>query len=315
MRPSLRAWGRRGLGIVLSFLFLTIVSFGVGSIAPGDASLSLLRTDTVAVNTDDVASIRHELGLDRPWPERYLRFLGGLARGSLGDSYFSGHTVMGDIAKAAPITINLSLASLVLAVAFVLVLGWLAAKYQGSILDKLILGLCYVGAALPSFWLGLLLISLFAVSLGWLPSSGWHGGRGLILPTVVLAVAIAPPFIKVFRGRFIEVADSDFVRAARARGLKTSTIERRHVLRGTLVPIVTMLGVSLTSLLSGSVVVEVVFGLPGLGSMVMEAIGRRDWPVVQGFVFVIGVVVIAVMQLVDVACRLIDPSLKAGERA
>lgn len=314
MNSGLRFWAQRGLEAVVSFVALTLVSFGIGVITPGDASLTLLRSDTIALSNADVEAMRDELGLNDPMIVRYWNYLTGIFQGDLGTSHVTGASVWDEIMAAAPATVNLSLAALALTAVVVVLLGWLSAKYEGSIIDKAVLGLCYLGAAMPSFWLGLLLISLFSVTWQVLPSSGWHGGKGLILPVIVLAVAIAPPFIKVFRGRFIEVQKEEFVRSARARGIAPTRIEFAHVLRGTLIPVVTMLGVSLASLLSGSVVIEVVFGLPGVGALAMDAIGHRDWPVVQGFVFFIGVVVIAIMLLVDVACRLIDPSLKVGDR-
>lgn len=289
---------------------ITVVSFLVVALAPGDAALSVLRVDTVALSQAEIAAYRAQLGLDDPLIARYGRYLAGLLHGDLGTSAMTGRPVAHEIAGALPATLNLAAASLALTFVLVIALGTPAALHRGTWIDRAVSLFCYVAAAMPTFWLGLLLIQWFAVQVRLLPASGWHGGLGLILPTVSLAAAIAPPFIKIYRESYTETRQRDFVRSARARGIPDSVIRFRHVLRGSLIPVVTVMGVSLGSLLSGSVVVEAVFGLPGMGKLAVEAVTRRDYGILQGFILVVGIAVLCINQLVDLSYRLISPEVR-----
>lgn len=310
MNDTLRWWLRKAGELLATMWMLSIAGFLLVAFAPGDSAMSLLRVDEVAVSQEDIAALRDELGVDDPLLVRYWDYMSGLARGDLGTSVMTGKPVAGELAAALPATAILAGASLAVTAVVVLVLGWLAARYRGSVVDKAVMGLCYLGASIPTFWLGLLLLALLAVRIPILPASGWHNGAGLILPVVCLSVAIAPPFVKIFRNGYVEVSGRDYVRAARARGIPESRIAVRHIVRGSLIPVVTMLAVSLGSLLSGSVVVEVLFGLPGMGKLAVEAVTRRDYAVIQGFILVIGVAILLVMLAVDLLNRRIDPSIR-----
>lgn len=304
----------RRLGeLALLGVLLTMASFLVTAVGPGDAAQSVLRIDTVATSQADLEAARSALGLHDPIPVRYLRYVQGLAHGDLGTSVMTGRPVATELAAALPATGILAGVTLLVTAVTVVLLGFLAARFHGTAVDRLIMACCYVGASVPTFWLGLVLIDLLAVRVHLLPSSGWHHGTGLVLPVAALTVAIAPPFIKIFRARYLELSGEEFVRAARARGIPGRLIARRHITRGALIPVVTMLGVSLGSLLSGSVVAEAVFGLPGMGRLAVEAATRRDYAVIQGFVLVVGAAVIVVTALVELACRLIDPSARLQE--
>ncbi|MDO4927723.1 MAG: ABC transporter permease [Corynebacterium sp.] len=300
--------------VVLSLWILSIASFLIGAFGTGDASSWIVRTDSAQATQEDIQAARNALGLDDPLWQRYWDFQVGLFQGDFGRSAVTGNPVAEQVWAALPATLNLAFAALGLAIVMMLIFGWLAARFAGSWIDKLILGICYLGASVPSFWLGLVFITWFSVRLGWFPSSGWHGGAGLVLPALVLAIAIMPPFVKVFRERFIAVHGQDFIRAARARGISQGRIEWVHILRGCLIPVVTMMGVSFASLLSGTVVIEVVFGLPGMGSLAVDAIAKRDWAYVQGFVFLMGVGVIITTVIVDLVVRWIDPATRADGR-
>lgn len=299
--------------IALSLWILSIASFLIGALGTGDAAAWILRTDSAQSTQEDLQATRDALGLDDPLWQRYWDFQTGLFQGDFGRSAVTGNPVADEVWAALPATLNLAFASLGIAIVMMLILGWLAARHAGGWIDKLILGICYLGASVPSFWLGLLFITWFSVYLDWFPSSGWHGGAGLVLPAIVLAIAIMPPFVKVFRERFIAVNGQDFIRAARARGISQRRIEWVHILRGCLIPVVTMMGVSFASLLSGTVVIEVVFGLPGMGNLAMDAIAKRDWAYVQGFVFLMGVGVIITTVIVDLVVRWIDPATRVEE--
>lgn len=292
---------------------LTLASFFVAAVAPGDAVGTVLRMDTVATTDADLAQAREALGLNDPLPVRYGRYVAGLLQGDLGTSMVTGRAVSTELASALPATALLAGTTLVFTAVVVVALGFLAARFHGTVVDGLVMAVCYVGASVPTFWLGLVLIDLFAVRVHLLPASGWRGGAGLVLPVAALVFAIAPPFVKIFRARYLEIESEEFVRAARARGVRERLIARRHITRGSLIPVITMLGVSLGHLLSGSVVAEAVFGLPGMGRLAVEAAARRDYAIIQGFVLVVGVAVIAVTVLVEVACRVVDPSLRLKE--
>ncbi|MEZ5084889.1 MAG: ABC transporter permease [Tessaracoccus sp.] len=310
--PAVGKWLLQGLGFffVLSFIAFLIVQF-----APGDAVLSLLRIDTVAVTQDEIEALRTELGLNDPVWQQYWRFLGGVVQGDFGNSLMTGKPVMAELSRAFPYTLLLAGVTMLVVIVITFGLGGLAARYQGGIVDRLVAIFCLAGAAVPTFWLGLLLIDLFAVRLGMVPSSGLANPTGLILPTVALAVAIAPPYIKILRNSLIEASQREFVRAARARGVKDSVIFAKHTLRDSLIPLVTILGVSLGSLLGGTVIVEITFGIPGVGKLAVEALARRDYGIIQAFIIIIGLAVFVINMLVDLSYRILDPaiSLKGAE--
>lgn len=298
----------------LVFLWLiSLASFLVVKIAPGDVTLSLLRVDDMVVSNEDLAKAREELGLNDSLAMQYGRYMKNLLKLNLGASAMTGKPVANEIMQAVPATLYLSMASLVIMLVLITLLGSLAALFQNSWMDKLSNGFCLFGASIPSFWLGLLLISLFSVKLRWFPSTGMSSWSGLILPSVTLAIAMCPPYIKLFRNSLLETMKQDFVRAARSRGLSEKIIFFRHILRGSLIPVVTVLGVSLGSLLGGTVIIEVIFGLPGLGKMAIEAVFRRDYIVIQGFIIFMGMITFSINLLVDISYRFLDPAITLKE--
>lgn len=317
MPDQLPAILRKAGEVVLMVWVITLPSFLIVALAPGDAALSMLRVDTVALSQSEIQSYREQMGLTDPLPVRYWHYLTGLLHGDLGTSVMTGQPVAAEIAQTLPATLLLAGSALALTFVLVILLGTVSAAFRGGWPDRAVSMFNYVAASMPTFWLGLLLIQWFAVDLDLLPASGWHQGLGLVLPTVSLAAAIMPPFIKIYRQSYGETVNKEFVRSARSRGVPFGIIRSRHVLRGSLIPVVTMMGVSLGSLLSGSVVVEAIFGLPGMGKLAVEAVTRRDYGVIQGFVLVIGLAVLAINLLVDLSYRLISPEvrLKGGARA
>jgi peptide/nickel transport system permease protein len=301
-------------GILLLWI-ISLVSFAIVQVAPGDAALSLLRVDTVAVTTEQVEALRQELGMNDPVYQKYFRYMSNLLKLDLGESVMTGRPVVAVLSHAFPATFLLAGTSLLLTVVFVGIFGYLSSRFAGGWIDKFSTGFCLMGASVPTFWLGLLLIDLFSVRLHLLPAVGMANG-GLILPSLSLAIAIAPPFIKIFSNSLIECARQDFIRAARSRGISEKVIFMRHILKGSLIPVVTILGVSFGSLLGGSVVVEVIFGLPGVGKLAIEAVTRRDYAIVQGFVLSIGILIFLINLAVDLSYRYLNPaiSLKEAER-
>lgn len=306
----LYGWLERLAAFVASLFVLSVMSFLVGAVAPGDAAATKLRVDSLEATQAQVDAVRAELGLDKPMWLRYLDYLGDIFSGDLGTSVITGQPVAQMLAKAFPATVILTLVSILITIVLIAVLGSAAAKWPNGIVDRVVSAFCYLGSSMPSFWLGLLFISFFSVRLGWFPTSGWQGGKGVVLPALVLAIAVAPPFIKIFKERFIEVQQQFFVTAAQARGIPERLVVLRHILRGTFIPMITMLSVSMAAMLGGTVVVEVVFGLPGVGNLAFESIVKRDWIFVQGFVFVVGVITLVLSQISDALCQVVDPSTR-----
>lgn len=306
-------WLRR-LGKGLAFLWiLSVVSFGVVKLAPGDVVISLLRIDTIAVTMDEIAALRGELGLDKGLLPQYANYMKGLLRLDLGESMMTGRLVAHELFKAFPPTLLLAGSSLALTALLTLLLGVLSARYADSWIDRFCSALCLAGASIPTFWLGLLLLNVFAARLRLLPSMGLEDPRGLILPAISLAAAIAPPYVKIFRGSLLETARQEFVRSARSRGLSERAVFLRHILRGSLIPLVTILGVSMGSLIGGTVIVEIIFGVPGVGKLAVEAVTRRDYAVIQGYILFIGVFVFLINLAVDLSYRYLDPAIARKE--
>ncbi|AKE41021.1 putative oligopeptide transport system integral membrane protein [Corynebacterium kutscheri] len=310
MNPKLSSVATRCGGILFNLWILTIASFGIVYLAPGDPVLKLLRIDEVAVTQEEIAALREELGFNDNILIQYARYLGGLLQGDLGTSAITSKPVITELTQALPATFILSIVSLAVTILVVLFSGTVAALFRRRLPDKIIMAGCYLGSAMPTFWLALVLINLFAVKWGILPASGWKGGKGLWLPVICLVVAIAPPFIKIFRNRFVEISDMGFIRSARTRGVSERLIIAKHITRGSLIPVITMLAVSFGSLLSGSIVVEIVFSLPGVGMLTMDAITNRDYAVIRGVILLVGIAIVLIMQLSDLLCRLVDPSLR-----
>lgn len=307
-------WAIQGIGF---FFALTFASFLIVRLAPGDAVLSMLKVDTVAVSETEIEALRAQLGLTDPLWQQYGRFLGGVVTGDFGNSLMTGKPVMSELTKAFPYTLLLAATTMLVVVLITFVLGGLAARYPYTTVDRVVAIFCLAGAAVPTFWLGLLLIDLFSVRLHVFPSSGLANPAGLVLPTVALAIAIAPPYIKILRNSLIEASQREFVRAARARGVADSLIFAKHTLRDSLIPLVTILGVSLGSLLGGTVIVEITFGIPGVGKLAVEGLARRDYGVIQAFIIVVGMAVFLINMLVDLSYRVLDPAISlkgAGHR-
>jgi peptide/nickel transport system permease protein len=299
---------------VIFLAVITLISFGVVKLAPGDITMSLLRIDTIAVTGAQIDALREELGLNAPLHVQYLSYLNNIARLDFGESMMTGRPVAEELGQAFPYTLLLAAASLGITVLVTVVLGGLSARRPGGWADRATTAICLTGASIPTFWLGLVLLDVFAVRLKLLPAMGLEDPLGLVLPAVALAVGIMPPYIKIFRSSLIEAGRQEFVRAARSRGLREATIFGKHVLRASVIPVVTILGVSLGSLLGGTVIVEIVFGIPGVGKLAAESLTRRDYAVIQAFVLWIGVAVFLINLLVDLSYRLLDPAIALRQR-
>ncbi len=288
------------LGVVcLVFLLIHLI--------PGDPVDVMLGE---SARPADRAALRSSLGLDQPLAGQLADYLGGVLRFDLGTSLHSDQPVSRLLAGRIPATIELALAALLCALLTALPLGILAAVKRGSAWDWGAMGFSTLGVSLPNFWLGPLLILLFSLGLGWTPVSGRESMASLILPALTLGTAFAAILARMIRSSLLEVLHEDFIRTARAKGLAERQVLWRHALRNAWLPVLTLIGLQLGALLGGAVVTEVVFDWPGIGSLMIDAIQRRDYPVVQGCVLVISLAYVLVNTLTDILYGVVDPRIR-----
>jgi peptide/nickel transport system permease protein len=300
--------GRRLLLLVPTVLGVLTLVFLLVHIIPGDP-VEVMLGETAS--RADLSQLRADLGLDRPLGEQYVRFLGGLARGDLGRSFFYRKPVLAVIGAALPATALLAAAALAVAVLIALPLGVLAAVRRDRPADRLALIGSLVGVSMPNFWLGPLLIILFSFRLGWLPVSGKEGAASLVLPALTLGTSLAAILVRMTRASMLDVLGEDYLRTARAKGVAERTVIARHALRNALLPVVTIVGLQFGALLSGAVITENVFAWPGVGTLLIQAITARDYPLVQGCVLVISLCYVTVNFLTDALYSVIDPRIRS----
>jgi peptide/nickel transport system permease protein len=304
---------------MLDFLLARIIStllvmFGVVCLVfllihliPGDPVDVMLGE---SARPADRAALRVSLGLDRPLATQLGDYLGGVLRLDLGASLHSDQPVSRLLAGRIPATIELALAAMFCAMLMALPLGLLAALRRGSAWDWGAMGFSTLGVSLPNFWLGPLLILLFSLSLGWTPVSGRESAASLILPALTLGTAFAAILARMIRSSLLEVLHEDFVRTARAKGLAERQVLWRHAMRNAWLPVLTLIGLQFGALLGGAVVTEVVFDWPGIGSLMIDAIQRRDYPVVQGCVLFISLAYVLINTLTDILYGVVDPRIR-----
>jgi peptide/nickel transport system permease protein len=299
--------GRRLRLLVPTVLGVVTLVFFLVHLIPGDP-VELMLGETAS--RADLAQLRESLGLDRPLGEQYARFLGGLAHGDLGRSFFYRKPVAAVIAGALPATALLAVAALAAALAIALPIGIVAAVRRGRLADRLAMLGSLIGVSMPNFWLGPMLIILFSFRLGWLPVSGRDGAASLVLPALTLGISLAAILARMTRASMLDVLGEDFLRTARAKGVQERVVIVRHALRNALLPVVTIVGLQFGALLSGAVITENVFAWPGVGTLLIQAITARDYPLVQGCVLVIALCYVAVNFLTDALYALIDPRVR-----
>jgi ABC-type dipeptide/oligopeptide/nickel transport system permease component len=292
----------------LPLLFLaSLAVFLLIHITPGDPVRLMLGEQA---SDEQVAAVRARLGLDRSLPEQYLSFMGRALQGDLGTSIRAVRPTSELIWLALPATLLLAATALFLAVIIGLPVGILAALRPGSLFDNLALFLALLGQSIPSFWLGLTLISFVALRWRLLPTSGYGDWQHLVLPACSLAPFLAGVIIRITRTSFIEVLRQDYIRTAYAKGFALSPVVFRHALRNAMLPIVTILGLQTGALLGGAVVTETVFGWPGVGQLAVNALSDRDYPVVQAVVLVSALIFVGINLLVDLAYSILDPRIR-----
>ncbi|HIS06093.1 MAG TPA: ABC transporter permease [Candidatus Choladocola avistercoris] len=297
---------------ILTVLFgISFLTFGLTYLAPGDPVRAMYAASGAIPGEEILERTREALGLNEPFLVQYFNWLTGCLRGDFGTSYSYNKPVLSLMAARLWPTLKLSLFSLVLMLAVSVPLGILSATHKGGIANYLVRGLTFLGVSLPNFWVGLMLLYIFAVRLGLFPVvSAGQGIRQLILPGATLALAMAAKYTRQVRTAFLEEMNQDYVTGARCRGIKESIILWKHVLPNTIPPLVTMLGLSMGSLLGGTAVVEVIFSYPGLGSLAVNAITSMDYSLIQGYVLWIALIYMLINLVVDISYNFLDPRMR-----
>lgn len=298
---------RRILIAIPTVLGVATISFLLMRLVPGDAARVIAGPTATQA---DVDRLRHQLGLDLPGWEQYLHFMGNLLRFDLGISARTGQPVLEEIAQRAPYTIQLALISIVIAIVVGCTLGVIAATRRNTLVDMVISGVAVIGVSMPVYWLGLLLIILFAVTLHLLPAAGATSPLGFVLPSLTLAVFSVGFISRQARSAMLEVLGLDYVRTARAKGAGRSAVLLKHALRNALLPIVTIIGLQFGSLLGGAILTETIYGWPGMGRLLSDSISSADFATVQGTVFVFAVALIVVNLLTDLLYAYVDPRIR-----
>ena len=298
------------------FIVATVV-FLVSRVVPGDPASVMLGA---AGSWDDIEKLRLAWGLDKPLIVQYFLFLEQLVRLDFGTSLFLGQPVLAALIERSNLTLSLCVFATVLSVCFGLPLGILAGANRDGPIDRLGSALAILGASLPSFWVGLILMRFLAVDLGWFPVSGWGGPdepwlsrlHHLALPAVVLSLPNAVLLLRITRTSMIDVMSQDYIRTARAKGLGPWVVILRHALRNALLPVVTVIGLTAALMIGRTVITETVFGLPGVGNLVVQAVLRRDYPVLQGVLMTVAGIYVIINLAVDVLYHWIDPRIQGG---
>jgi peptide/nickel transport system permease protein len=306
---------RRLLSAVPVLFVVSLMTFLIIWLVPGDVSAEIGGTDATP---EQIARIRAQLGIDRPIYERALHWYGSLFHGDLGYSYLLNRSVVDAVVERLPVTLSLAILALVLAILFGTLLGILAAVRHNRWLDQAAMIFSLVGLSIPDFWFGIVLIILFGVWLHWLPTGGFVSPfddplgwvRSMALPAFTLAFTQMGIIARMTRSSMLDILDQDYIRTARAKGMRSGTVVFKHALRNAMVPILTTVGLTTGALLSGAVVIETVFSLPGVGRLIIESIQRRDYPVIQGGLLVTAIVFVFVNIVVDVLYGVIDPRVR-----
>jgi peptide/nickel transport system permease protein len=306
---------RRAFISALTLLLISLIVFTGVRMIPGDPARVLAGTDADAAGLEE---IREKYGLDAPLPVQYARWLGLALRGDLGESIRTRTSVAWMVATKLPITIELACLSLLVAVAIAIPAGVAAAVRRNTVWDVLASGVSLCGVSIPNFWLGIMLILLVSVRLGWLPASGFvplgedpvGNLKRMLMPALVLGTGLAAVLMRQTRNAMIEVLSADYVRTARAKGLAQGAVVVRHALRNGLIPVVTILGLQMGALMGGAVVTEQIFVLPGFGRLIVEAVFTRDYPVVQGVVLITASSYVLINLLVDVSYSVLNPRIR-----
>lgn len=299
---------KRILVIIPVILGISIVIFTLMSLSPGDTASQLLgRT----AKPEEIERMKESLGLNDPLPTQYFRYMKNLVKGDFGTSFQSGKKVIDEIAVRFPVTLRLAFFSTMLVIFFGVGTGIISAVKQYSVLDVSVTTLALILASMPEFWVGLLLLLVFALQLRWLPAYGISSWTGYILPVFVLSLGIMAMVVRVTRSTMLEVIRQDYIRTARAKGADEKRVILKHALKNALIPIITVIGVDFGNILAGTVVIETVFSVPGMGAMIVNAVKVKDIPVAMTSTLFLSIIFSFIILLLDLAYARIDPRIKA----
>ncbi|MEA2531433.1 MAG: peptide/nickel transport system permease protein [Thermomicrobiales bacterium] len=309
---------RRLVGLVPVLLVISVVAFLTTDLVPGDAAGVLLGQNATP---ERAATVRKRLGLDQPLPIRYAKWMAQVAQGNLGRSILNQQAVVSLVGSALRVTLEQLVLSMLVAILIALPVGVVAAIRNGSWLDQMLMGMVLIGTSIPTFWLGLMLVYLFAVRWHILPPSGFtplsedlgQNLKNMILPSFALGVYLAGPLARFVRSSLIETMRQPYVVTARAKGLREGRVVRRHALKNALIPTVTFAGLQVGALIGGAIVTEMVFALPGMGSLALNGILNRDFPIIQGVVLTVAGGYVLINILIDVVYVMLDPRIKFAE--
>ena len=297
--------------MLIVLICISFFTFLLTYLAPGDPAEAMYEAAGVSPTPEQLETARLAMGLDKPFLLQYGKWISGVLRGDLGTSFSKSLPVATLIGQRLIPTLKIALFSMAIMLAVSVPLGMLSATHQDGIWDYLVRFLSFFGISMPGFWLGLLLMYVFCVKLRWLPAvSATSGFREMILPSVTLAIAMSSKYTRQVRASVLEELNQDYVVGAKARGLKYSRILWRHVFKNSLLPLITLLGISFGSLLGGTSIVEIVFSYPGLGNLAVQSVSARDYPLIQGVVLWVAMIYMVVNLLVDLSYNYIDPRMR-----
>lgn len=303
----------RLLALIPVLFGITLVAFWLGAISPGTPAVEILERQGNEMPTEEeIARVEHSLGLDRPWPARYVEWLGDALHGELGDSYYTKRDIGAELMRRMKLTLELSLFSLAVALILGLGMGYTMAALKDRLWDKLFGFLSAIFLSVPGFWMAMFAIILFGEKLRLLPTSGYDGWKSLILPACVLACSAVGSVARLTRSSMIRELNQYYSLVAAAKGLKERQVLLRHAFRNSLIPVITLVGTFFGSILGGSAIVENIFALPGLGAYALNAITSRDYYVIQGYVLITGCVFVFVSLAVDLIYMALNPKIRLG---
>lgn len=301
---------KRIIGIIPILIIVSFISFALLNLGGGDPAEIILTSQGTVVTPELLASVRADMGLDKPFFTQYISWVNNVIHGNLGTSYATGLSVVQELKEHLPYTLMLTVSSMILTLIVSIPLGIISAVKKDKFTDSIISLFTFIGNSIPGFFLALILLLVFSLRLKWLPILSESGVKSLILPSITLSVAMTSKYIRQIRSVVIDELEKGYVKGARSRGVKENTILYINVLKNTMITVITLTGLSIGSLLGGTAVVESIFVLPGIGSLVLTAISNRDYPIIQGYVLWMAVIFVIVNLITDLLYRLFDPRVR-----
>ncbi len=302
---------KRVVGVIPILIIISFVSFGLMNLAPGDPAEAILTSQGAVVTSEVLESTRVEMGLDKPFLVQYLNWMKNCLKGDFGISYSTGVSVKEELFKHLPYTITLTATAMAITILVSIPVGIIAAINKDKFIDYIIRTISFIGNSIPGFFLALILLLVFSLKLRWFPILSESGIKSIILPSITLAIPMISKYIRQIRVVVIEELEKDYVRGARSRGINEAGILYFNVLKNIMITIITLVGLSIGSLMGGSAVIEAIFVWPGIGSLALNAIFNRDYPVIQGYVLWMAIIFVLINLITDLLYKFIDPRIEA----